>query len=166
MKLSEKLLSRPLALAQYVLDNLGRYEKSYPDMQPEILMGMKAKQLAKLMQKSKNNRGRDEQQAINAWRKWRDDTWKVEGGNETKLRMLFRAMILFNREIGSATDYNTKYKHADCICMICRFLKDSWGISEAFKPASDGTYIALTKKMNVVSGMSSAWRDPISFMGS
>jgi len=145
------------------MENLGQYEKTYPPMQPDVLLGEKPRVIASLLRKGKSNRNADDSQLINAWRHWRDEVWKAEGENETKLRLLFRAMIIYNREIGSVKDEDTKDKHSGCIALIENFLKEVWRIPDAMEAVITDTWFPLVFRYRRVSGMSDEWRDPVEY---
>ena len=145
----------------YVVEHLEDYEKKYPVLQPDILTGESPKDIADLLRKKQSSRSSREQQLINAWNHWRDSVCETEGKNETSLRMLFRALVIFNREIEATKDETTKNKYSECIGLITAFLFDIWNIREAMFFVLSNGYLPLTKQMNHVSGMSSEWRDPI-----
>lgn len=147
----------------YVIENLERYEKLYPVLQPDILVGSKPEDTADLLNKNKSSRSSREQQIINAWRHWRNNVWEAEGRNETSLRMLFRALVIFNREIENSNDEITKNKYSECITLITSFLFDVWNIRNAMEYVIADNYLPLTKTLNRVSGMSDEWRDPIAY---
>lgn len=158
-----KLLKEPITLANYVMEHLGQYEKTYPPMQPDILLGEKPKVIAALLRKGKGHRSADEDQLINAWRHWRDEVWKAEGENETKLRLLFRALIIFNREVSNKKDEHIKDKYSGCIDLIDNFLKEVWKIPDAMEAVIAVSWWTIITRHRQVSGMTNEWRDPLGY---
>lgn len=155
------MLTQPVNLAMHVIDNLGQYERIYSSFQPEILMGENPSDIATLLRKNRNSRSSKDQQDLNAWKHWRQSVIEAEGKNETSLRMLFRSLVIFNREIENAKDETQKSKYSECIALITSFLFDIWDIPNAMEYVIAGNYLSLTKTFNRVPGMSDEWRDPI-----
>lgn len=147
----------------YVINNLGQYERAYSVFQPEIISNERPSKVARFLSKSKSSRTTDEQQFINAWKHWRQSVSEAESRNETSLRMLFRALVIFNREIENSNDEITKNKYSECIALITSFLFDIWNIPDAMEYVIADNYLPLTKTLNRVSGMSDEWRDPIAY---
>jgi len=154
------LVRHPVEFAMYILNNLSKYEKQNIPLQPDVLNGVYPQRIAQLLNKRKSEIGRDDQQMINSWRAWRSGTWEVEGDNESKLRLLFRALLIFLRENDDLIDDNNKNKTKGCVNLIAGFLREVWGVDDPIKICREFAYVGAAKRYAWCSGMSNDWRDP------
>lgn len=119
----------------------------YPQS-PEILSGVEPKEVGELLRRKSHDR--NDQQVLNAWRKWRAEVWRAEEENESRLKILFRSMLAFHRE-GDTKSYDS----------IGMFILSTWGImGDLDELVSNNRYRDIAHQRAVYPWLTDEWRDP------
>ncbi len=159
LNLDMKTLPGRYRWALFVLGSIeGSYRIGHP-VQPQSLSAYSTSEIKRI--KLKSDRGKEDQHALSAFRKWRAEVLRIEGVNELNLRSALRAICIFDAAVNSAKEEEKDEIRLKRKTLIF-YLRNEFGMdSDALDRAVGNPFGFARYRCQDLAAFNLYWRDPL-----